>query len=118
MLCLFKINFHGFRRFLIHGNSSYVVLYTQCLRYNICSTWLLDIEYQLVSFISQSLLNRFHYNLYYYLPYACSTSTAIFRLILLLKVTPESLLHSRVKHSITHIPVVICSSNFNEGLLY
>ena len=44
MLWLFKINFHGFRRFLIHGNSSYVVLYTQCLRYNICSTWFLDIR--------------------------------------------------------------------------
>ena len=35
MLWLFKINFRGFRRFLINGNSSYVVLYTQCLRYNI-----------------------------------------------------------------------------------
>ena len=44
MLWLFKINFHGSRRFLIHGNSSYVVLYTQCLRYNICSTWFLDIR--------------------------------------------------------------------------
>ena len=43
MLWLFKINFRGFRRFLIHGNSSYVVLYTQCLRYNICSAWFLDI---------------------------------------------------------------------------
>ena len=41
---LFKINFRGFRRFLIHGNSSHVVLYTQCLRYNICSTWFLDIR--------------------------------------------------------------------------
>ena len=30
----------------------YEVLYTQCLRYNICSAWFLDIrlEYQLVSF--------------------------------------------------------------------
>ena len=44
MLWLFKINFHGFCRFLIHGNSSYVVLYTQCLRYNICSAWFLDIR--------------------------------------------------------------------------
>ena len=44
MLWVFKINFHGFRRFLIHGNSSYVVLYTQCLRYNICSAWFLDIR--------------------------------------------------------------------------
>ena len=41
MLWLFKINFHGFRRF---GNSSYVVLYTQCLNYNICSAWFLDIR--------------------------------------------------------------------------
>ena len=46
MLRLFKINFLGFRRFLIaiHGNSSYVVLYTQCLRYNICSAGFLDIR--------------------------------------------------------------------------
>ena len=44
MLWLFKINFHGFCRFLIHGNSSYVVLYAQCLRYNICSTRFLDIR--------------------------------------------------------------------------
>ena len=44
MLWLFKINFRGFCRFLIHGNSSYVVLYTQCLRYNICSAWFLDIR--------------------------------------------------------------------------
>ena len=44
MLWLFKINFRGFRRFLIHGNSSYVVLDTQCLRYNICSAWFLDIN--------------------------------------------------------------------------
>ena len=44
LLWSFKINFHGFRRFHIHGNSSYVVLYTQCLRYNICSAWFLDIR--------------------------------------------------------------------------
>ena len=36
MLWLFKT------RFLIHGN--FVVLYTQCLRYNICSAWFLDIR--------------------------------------------------------------------------
>ena len=30
--------------FPIDGNSSYVVLYTQCLRYNICSAWYLDIR--------------------------------------------------------------------------
>ena len=44
MLWLFKIKFRGFRRFLIHGNSSYVVLYTQCLRYNICCARFLDIR--------------------------------------------------------------------------
>ena len=38
-------------------------------------------------------------------------SITIFRLILLLKVTLGSLLHSRVKHSITPILVVICSPN-------
>ena len=44
MLWLFKINFRGFCRFLMHGNSSYVVLCTQCLRCNICSAWFLDIR--------------------------------------------------------------------------
>ena len=56
----------------------------------------LRLQLLLVSCISQSLLNRFHYNLYYCLPHACSTSTAIFRLILSLKVASKSLLHSRV----------------------
>ena len=78
----------------------------------------LRLQLLLVSFISQSLLSRFRYNLYYSLSYAFSTSTAIFRFIVSLEVTPENLLHSRVKHSITHISVVICSSNFKGGLLY
>ena len=72
----------------------------------------------LVSFISQSLLNIFQYNLYYCLLYACSTSTAIFRFISSLKSYSREFLHSRVKHSISHIPVIICPSNFNGGLLY
>ena len=78
----------------------------------------LKFQSMLVSFISQSILNQFQYNLYYFLPYACTTSTAIFRLILSLKVTPESTLHSRVKHSITHISIVISSLIFKGGLLY
>ena len=72
----------------------------------------------LVSFISQSLLNRFQYNLYYYLAFACSTSTTIFRLILSFKVIPEHTLHSRVKDSIDHSSTIICSLNFKRGLLY
>ena len=56
MLYLFKINICGFRRFLIHGNSSYVVLYTQCLRYNICSAWFLDIRISTCCSSDQSLL--------------------------------------------------------------
>ena len=56
----------------------------------------------LVSFISQSLLNRFQYNLYYCLPYSCSTSRAIFSFILSSKVISEHTLHSRVKYSIAH----------------
>ena len=60
MLWLFKINFCGFRRFLIHGNSSYVVLYTQCLRYNICSAWFLDIRISTCcSFCSFSLNHQY-----------------------------------------------------------
>ena len=34
-----RSNFRRFRRFLIHEN-----LYTQCLSYNICSAWFLDIR--------------------------------------------------------------------------
>ena len=88
--------------------------------HTLAQTWVLHLRLQLllVSFISQSLLKRFQYNLYYYLHYACSTSIAIFRLILSFKVTPESLLYSRVKHSITHIHVIIYSSNFKRELLF
>ena len=81
MLWLFKINFCGFHRFLIHGNSSYVVLYTQCLRYNICSAWFLDIRistcalpdiYALtpgVMRIYQAKQSCLYYNLYIYNEY-------------------------------------------------
>ena len=55
----------------------------------------------LVSLVSQPCLTRFWWNLYFPFPYAYSTSTAIFRLILLLNVTAEHTLHSRVKDSIT-----------------
>ena len=72
----------------------------------------------LVSFISQSLLNRFQYNLYYGLPYSCSTSRTIFSFILSFKVIPEHTLHSRVKYSIAQISIVISSSNFKRSLLY
>ena len=80
---------------------------------------ILHLKFQsvLVSFISQLLLNRFQYNLYYYLPYACSTSTTMFRFFLSL-VIPEHTLHRRVKDSIAHSSTIICSSNFKRGLLY
>ena len=41
-----RSNLRTFHRFLIHGNfNTYVVsLYTQCVRYSICSTWFLDIR--------------------------------------------------------------------------
>ena len=57
MLWLFKINFRGFRRFLIHGNSSHVVLYTQCLRYNICSAWFLDIRISTCWKLNRDIVN-------------------------------------------------------------
>ena len=50
------------------------------------------------------------------LPYAYSTSTAIFRLILLRNITPQRTLHSSVKDSITHNSTVIWSSNLMEDL--
>ena len=55
MLWLFMINFRAFRRFLIHGNSSHVVLYTQCLRYNICSAWFLDIRISTCFYVKRLL---------------------------------------------------------------
>ena len=58
MLWLFNIKFCGFRRFLIHDNSSYVVLYTQCLRYNICSAWFLDIRISTCLNIDINIHNR------------------------------------------------------------
>ena len=60
MLWLFKINFRGFRRFLINinDNLSYVVLYTQCLRYNICSAWFLDIRISTCIEILVVIVNR------------------------------------------------------------
>ena len=62
--------------------------------YTLAWACMLHLKFQsvLVSFISQSILNRFQYNLYYYLPYACCTSASmICRLIWLLKVTQRIL---------------------------
>ena len=110
MLCLFKINFCGFRRFLINinDNSSYVVLYTQCLRYNICSAWFLDMRIStcsnlfslhtlayacilqfklsilLVSLISQPCSVYFNETSAILLSYISSTSFRIYKLKLLL----------------------------------
>ena len=56
--------------------------------------------------------------MYYNLPYACTTSAAKFRLILLLKVTPACTLHSRVEDYVTYISIVNCSSNLKGALLY
>ena len=67
----------------------------------------LKLHLLLVSFISWSLLNKFQYNFYYCLPYAYSTTTAIFRLIWLFKITPECILHSRVKDFVTQNSIVI-----------
>ena len=78
----------------------------------------LKFQSMLVSFISQSLLNGFQSNLYYCLPYSCSTSRTIFSFILWFKVIPEHTLHSRVKYSIAQISNVISSSNFKRSWLY
>ena len=50
------------------------------------------------------------------LPYAYFVSTAIFRLILLLNITPEHTLHSRINDSITHNSTVICLQILKEDL--
>ena len=49
--------------------------------------------------------------------YAYSTSTAIFRLILLFNITPQCTLHSRVKDSITHNSTVILFSKLLGRLI-
>ena len=81
-----------------------------------CGLWI-NLFGMFVFLISQSCLTRFQWNLCYPLPYAYSTSIAIFRLILLLNITPEHTLHSRVKDSITHNSTVILSSNFLGRLI-
>ena len=70
-----------------------------------------------VFLVSQPCLTRFQRNWYYLLPYAYSTSTAIFRIILSLSIIPEHTLHSRVKDSIIHNSTVMWFSNFNGRLI-
>ena len=81
-----------------------------------CGLWI-SLFSILVFLVSQPCLTRFQKNWYYLLPYAYSTSTAIFRIILPLNIIPEHTLHSRVKDSITHNSTVIWSSNFNRRLI-
>ena len=78
-----------------------------------CGLWI-SLFNILVFLLSQPCLTRFQWNWYYLLPYAYSTSTAIF---LSLNIIPERTLHSRVKDSITHNSTVIWSSNFNGRLI-
>ena len=65
----------------------------------------------LAYFIYLSIFNWFQYNLCYCLPYAWSTSTAIFRFILSLT---ECTLHSRVKGSIIHISSSFVNPSLKE----
>ena len=55
----------------------------------------------IIFLISQLYPTRFQWNLSYPLHYTYSTSTAIFRLILVCNITPQHTLNSRVKDSIT-----------------
>ena len=71
-----------------------------------CSLWF-NLFGILVFLMSQPYPTRFTWNLSYPLHYAYSKSTAIFRLILLLNITTENTLHSRVKDPITHNSIVI-----------
>ena len=100
---------------LLMGNYFFLIFLFHTLAW--ACVFHLKFQSLLVSFISQLLLNRFQYNLYYCLLYGCSTSTTIFRLIWLLKVTPEYTLHGIVKDSITQNSIVIFSLNFKEKLI-
>ena len=95
-----------------------ILFYFLCTPLHGLAYYNLKFQSVLVSFISESLLNRFQYNLSYCLSYSCSTSRTIFRFILSFEVIPEHTLHSRVKYSIAQISIVISSSNFKRSLLY
>ena len=58
MLWLFNTNFVDFVCFLsMVIQVTYVVLYTQCLRYNICSVWFLDIRISTCFFVTCTVIN-------------------------------------------------------------
>ena len=65
-----------------------------------CGLWINLLVYLFLSYLSHALLD-FGETCTFLSLNAYSTSTAIFRLILLLNVTAEHTLHSRVKDSIT-----------------
>ena len=60
-----------------------------------------------VFFISLPYLTRLQWNLYYSLPYAYSTSLALYRLKFIHNPTLEGTLHSKVKYFTTHNSVVM-----------
>ena len=71
-----------------------------------CGLWISLFSILFFSYLSHALLD-FSKTGTTFLPYAYSTSTAIFRIILPLNIIPEHTLHSRVKDSITHNSTVI-----------
>ena len=80
--------------------------------------WACGLWFGIVVFpICQPCLTIFQWNVSYLLLYAYSTSTGIFRLILLFNITPQCTLRSRVKDSITHNSTVILSSKFLGRLI-
>ena len=80
--------------------------------------WACGLWFGIIVFsICQPCLTIFQWNLRYFLLYAYSTSTAIFRLILLFNVTPQHTLHSKVKDFITQNSTVILSSKFLGRLI-
>ena len=78
------------------------LLYAVCL-YRAYGCWILSLHIYIM-------------NSWCYLMHTLLCSTTSFSLILLLNITPEHTLHSRVKDSITHNSIVIWSSNFNGRL--
>ena len=101
-----------FNQILFFSNSlfsSHTLAWACCLWFNLFG--------MLVFLISQPYLTRFQWNLCYTLPYAYSTSTTSFRLILLPNIITEHTLHSTVNNSITHNSIIIWSSNFNCRLI-
>ena len=116
MLWLFKTIFHGFCRFLIHGNTSYVVLYAQCLRYNICSVWFLDIRTSTCyTYLTYSMRYTSYVNCIDF-PIVCCTSNKVLHISYALAQSYEISKSKKVVNFYVHIsPIFSCQVKYTDA---